>query len=111
MGPLLTITENAEKKAKALLEKSGKPNAALRVKVVSGGCSGLEYKLEPDDNPPNAKDKVVESNGIKVYIDPKGLLYIAGTELDYVSTLMSSGFKFKNPNAVAECSCGLSFTV
>lgn len=108
---MLTITDRAASKAKSLLEKVGQPNAALRVKVVSGGCSGMEYKIEPDSQPPNPKDHVVEDKGIKIYLDPKGLLYIAGTEMDYVSSLSGSGFKFKNPNAVAECSCGQSFTV
>ena len=108
---MITLTEKAAAKAKALLEKAGKPNAALRVKVLSGGCSGMEYKIEPDYNPPQPKDQVVESHGVKVYLDPKGLLYLIGSELDYVSTMMGSGFKFKNPNAVATCSCGDSFTV
>ncbi len=71
----------------------------------------MEYKIEPDSNPPNPRDTVVESQGLKVYLDSKGLLYMAGSELDYVSSLMGSGFKIKNPQAVAECSCGQSFTV
>lgn len=111
MAQLITITENAAKKAKQLLEKTGKPGGALRVKVISGGCSGMEYKLEPDWDPPKPGDSIVEAQGLKVYLDPKGLLYMAGSELDYVSSLMGSSFKFKNPQAVAECSCGQSFTV
>ncbi len=111
MANLITLTENAAKKAKSLLEKSGQAGAALRVRVISGGCSGMEYKIEPDSEPPAPNDQVVESQGVKVYLDAKGLLYLAGTELDYVSSLTGSGFKFKNPNAVAECSCGQSFTV
>ena len=107
----ITITDRAVSKAKQLLEKAGKPGAALRVKVLSGGCSGMEYKLEPDDEAPKPSDNVVEQQGLKVYLDSKGLLYMSGTELDYVTSLASSGFKFKNPNAVAECSCGQSFTV
>lgn len=109
--PLITITENAAKKAKELLAKTGKPDAALRVRVISGGCSGMEYKIEPDTEPPKAGDNVVETQGLKVYLDSKGLLYMAGSELDYVSSLMNSGFKFRNPQSVAECSCGQSFTV
>jgi iron-sulfur cluster assembly protein len=108
---MITLTDNAIKKAKSLLEKTGKTGAALRVKVVSGGCSGMEYKIEPDIAPPGPRDQVVETQGLKVYLDAKGLLYLAGSELDYVSSLMGSGFKFRNPNAVAECSCGQSFTV
>lgn len=108
---LLAITPSAAAKAKSLLEKTGKPNAALRVRVVSGGCSGMEYKIEPDENFPKPGDTVIEDQGIKVYLDAKGLLYLAGSVMDYVSSLSGSGFKMRNPNAVAECSCGQSFTV
>ena len=111
MPNYLTITDRAANKAKQLLEKTGKPDAALRIRIISGGCSGMEYKIEPDSNPPAPKDQVVESHGLKIYLDSKGLLYIAGSELDYVSSLMGGGFKIKNPQAVAECSCGQSFTV
>jgi len=111
MQNLLTITENAVNKAKSLLKQAGKPDAAIRIKVISGGCSGMEYKIEPDPNPPQPGDKVVESQGLRVYLDPKGLLYMVGSELDYEFSLMGSKFKFKNPNSVAECSCGESFTV
>lgn len=111
MADAITLTPNAANKAKALLEKTGKPGAALRVRVVSGGCSGMEYKLEPDWDPPKPTDTVVEQHGVKVYLDSKGLLYMVGSELDYVSSLMNSGFKFRNPQSAAECSCGQSFTV
>lgn len=111
MAEMITLTDNAVKKVRSLLEKTGQPNAALRLRVTSGGCSGMEYKIEPDVNPPAATDTVVESKGIKVYMDAKGLLYMAGSELDWVSSLMSSGFKINNPQAAAECSCGQSFTV
>jgi iron-sulfur cluster assembly accessory protein len=111
MAELFTVSEAAAKKAQALLQKAGKPDAALRVRVISGGCSGLEYKIEPDAEPPQKGDTVVESRGLRVYLDAKGLLYMAGSELDYATSLMSSGFKIKNPQAAAECSCGQSFTV
>ena len=111
MPDLITVTDRAAAKAKALLEKIGKPGAALRVKVLSGGCAGMEYKLEPDADPPKPGDQVVEAKGLRVYLDPKGLLYMTGSELDYESSLTNSRFRFKNPNAVAECSCGESFTV
>lgn len=107
---LITVTPGAAERAKQLLNKVGKPNGALRVKVESGGCSGLSYKLEPADAP-GPHDTVVETQGIKVFLDKKSLLYLAGTELSYESGLMGSGFRFKNPNAVASCSCGESFTV
>ncbi|MFN0116799.1 MAG: HesB/IscA family protein [Elusimicrobiota bacterium] len=107
----ITLTPRAAQKAKALLEKAGMPQGALRLRVMSGGCSGLEYKVEPDNNPPQPKDNVIEAHGLKVYFDAKVLLYMAGSELDYVSSLTNSGFKLKNPQAAAECSCGQSFTV
>jgi iron-sulfur cluster assembly protein len=108
---MVTLTERAAQKAKALLEKTGKPGGALRISVMSSGCSGLEYKIGPDFDGPKPKDQVAESFGLKIYLDAKSLLYMAGSELDYVSSLMSSGFKIKNPQSVAECSCGQSFTV
>lgn len=107
----LKITDRAADKAKSLLEKIGQPRSALRVNVVSGGCAGMEYTIEPDANPPRPGDKVVEDKGVRIYLDPKGLLYMVGSTLDYESSLMGSKFKFTNPNAVAECSCGESFTV
>lgn len=108
---MVTLTENAAKKARQLLEKSGKAGAALRIRVEASGCAGMEYKIAPDTEAPSPKDKVAETQGLKIYIDPKSLLYVIGSEIDYVATLMSSGFKVKNPQAVAECSCGMSFTV
>ncbi len=87
------------------------PSGALRVKVLAGGCSGMSYNLEPTNEPPRPGDNVVEKEGLKVYLDPKSLLYLVGTELDYESTLMSQRFKFSNPNATHSCSCGESFTV
>ena len=110
MTELLTITDRAAAKAKVLLEKTGKPDAAMRIRVISGGCSGMEYKIEPAFGPPEPTDKVVEAKGVRLYLDAKGLLYIAGTEMDYISALSGSRFKFNNPNAVAECACGDSFT-
>ncbi len=71
----------------------------------------MEYRLEPDTEAPKPGDSVVETQGLKIYLDAKGLLYMVGSELDYVTSLMGSKFKFKNPQAVAECSCGESFTV
>ena len=108
---LITVTEKAAVKAKELLAKQGLTAGAVRVKVTSGGCSGFSYNLEPTADAPQKGDQVVETNGLKVYLDPKSLLFIAGTELDYESTLMSQKFVFKNPNASSSCSCGESFSV
>ena len=110
MPEIIALTDRAAKTAKSLLGKKGMTDGAIRVSVISGGCSGLQYTLEPVREP-QPGDTVVEQKGVKVFLDPKGLLYLAGTEMDYKVSLMDSKFVFKNPNAVAQCSCGESFTV
>jgi iron-sulfur cluster assembly protein len=107
---LIDVTERAAKKAKDMLAKSGKPEGSIRVKVTSGGCSGMSYKIEPVDVP-GPGDKIVEAHGLKIFLDPKSVLYLVGTTLDYEHSMMFQRFKFVNPNAVATCSCGESFTV
>ncbi len=107
---LLSISEKAAIKVKQIAEKQGKPGASLRIQVVGGGCSGLSYQFGFSDTT-DPKDKTFEQHGIKVAVDPRTLLYIAGSELDYEQTLMKSGFKVKNPNATVSCSCGESFSV
>lgn len=106
---LIKVTENAGKKVGALLQKQGRPNGVLRVAVVGGGCSGLQYKMDLQDQPAS-RDILVESAGIKVVVDPKSALYVTGSELDYVDALQDGGFKVKNPNAASSCSCGESFS-
>jgi iron-sulfur cluster assembly accessory protein len=106
---LVKLTENAAKKVSTLLTKQGRPNGVLRVAVVGGGCSGLQYKMDLQDNPAN-RDILVESGGVRVVVDPKSALYVTGSELDYVDALQDGGFKVKNPNAATSCSCGESFT-
>jgi len=95
-------------KVSTLLTKQGRPHGVLRVAVVGGGCSGLQYKMDLQDGPAS-RDILVESAGVRVVVDPKSALYVTGSELDYVSTL-EGGFKVKNPNAATSCSCGESFT-
>lgn len=106
---LIKLTENAGKKVGALLSKQGRPNGVLRVAVVGGGCSGLQYKMDLQDRPAN-RDFLVESAGARVVVDPKSALYVTGSELDYVDALNDGGFKVKNPNAATSCSCGESFS-
>ena len=108
---LVEVTERAARKARELLAKRGTPAGAMRVRVAAGGCSGLSYVIEPTADPPEKGDQVVEAHGLKVYLDPKSVLYLAGSRLDYESTLISQKFKFTNPNAAASCSCGESFAV
>ena len=106
---LVKVTPNAAKKVSSLLLKQGRSNGVLRVAVVGGGCSGLQYKMDLQDAPAN-RDILVESSGIKVVVDPKSALYVTGSELDYVDALQEGGFKVKNPNAATSCSCGESFS-
>jgi len=106
---LIKLTEAAGKKVAALLNKQGRSTGVLRVAVVGGGCSGLQYKMDLQDGPAN-RDFLVESAGVKVVVDPKSALYVTGSELDYSDALTDGGFKVKNPNAASSCSCGESFS-
>jgi iron-sulfur cluster assembly protein len=106
---LVRVTASAAEKVLSLLTKQGRPQGVLRVAVVGGGCSGLQYKMDLQDAPAN-RDILVESAGVKVVVDPKSALYVTGSELDYVDALQGGGFKVKNPNAATSCSCGESFS-
>lgn len=106
---LVKLTENAARKVSTLLTRQGRANGVLRVAVVGGGCSGLQYKMDLQDGPAN-RDILVESGGVRVVVDPKSALYVTGSELDYVEALQDGGFKVKNPNAATSCSCGESFS-
>ena len=105
---LVKLTPSAAEKVTALLTKQGRPNGVLRVAVVGGGCSGLQYKMDLQDAPAN-RDILVESGGVRVVVDRKSALYVTGSELDYLDAL-DGGFKVKNPNAATTCSCGESFS-
>lgn len=106
---LIRLTEAAGRKVGGLLQRQGRPQGVLRVAVVGGGCSGLQYKMDLQDSPQN-RDIVVESAGVRVVVDPKSALYVTGSELDFVDALTEGGFKVKNPNAATSCSCGESFS-
>jgi iron-sulfur cluster assembly protein len=103
----ITVTHAAAEKIRALLA-GAKYGNGLRVKVVEGGCSGFEYKMDVDS--PAADDRVFGKDGARVLLDPKSILHLSGTELDYKSGLMQSGFVFNNPNARGTCGCGTSFS-
>lgn len=106
----IEVTEAAAVAIRRYLEEHGKgPDAGLRVGVRGGGCSGLSYFLDAEDAP-RAGDQVIEVHGVKVFVDPKSLLFLRGTTLDYVKGLMESGFKFVNPKAGKGCGCGESFS-
>jgi len=106
---LVKVLDGASARLRSLLKKQGRAeNGALRVAVVGGGCSGLQYKMDLVDGPAN-RDIMVESNEVRVVIDPKSALFVTGSELDYSDDLQQGGFKVTNPNAVVTCSCGESF--
>ena len=104
---MITITESAATKIKQLMPE-GDVDYGLRMRVVGGGCSGFQYQMGLEETPA-ANDKVYTSNGVKVFIDMKSALYLAGVEVDYLDGLMQSGFKITNPNAKTTCGCGQSF--
>ncbi|RMD71720.1 MAG: iron-sulfur cluster assembly protein IscA [Gammaproteobacteria bacterium] len=105
----ITLTERAAEKAKAFLEKRAK-GEGLRLGVRKSGCSGLAYVLEFVDAI-GPEDRVFETHGVKVVVDPKSLVYLDGTELDYTREGLNEGFKFNNPNVKDSCGCGESFNV
>lgn len=106
----ITITDKAAERVKFLLSQREKPAAGIRVGVKKGGCSGLSYVIEYADALEKF-DEVVEEKGVKVIIDPKAIMYLIGTEMDFVEEKMKSGFVFVNPNEKARCGCGESFNV
>ncbi len=105
----LTLTEKAADHVQKFLTKRGK-GIGIRVGVKTSGCSGMAYALEFADEV-EPEDNVFESNGVKVVVDPKSLVYIDGTQIDFVKEGLNSGFKFQNPNEKESCGCGKSFHV
>ena len=107
---LMSVTEAAAGRVKALVEGREKPTAGIRIGVRTKGCSGLSYTLEFADKQ-EPMDEVVETQGIKLLIDPKASLFLIGTQMDYEEEKLKSGFVFKNPNEKGRCGCGESFHV
>lgn len=107
----VTLSPKAIEMAKKQLAKRGTPDAAIRLGLRGGGCSGFTYVIEFADDPPRERDRVFEFDGVRIYVDPKSLIYLAGTVLDWEHTLMRQGFKFVNPHEAAGCGCGHSFSV
>jgi iron-sulfur cluster assembly protein len=103
----ISLSENAVRKILSLV--GDEVAKGLRVKVVGGGCSGLQYRMDLDDE--RTGDKVFERDGAKLLVDRKSFLYLNGTELDYAEELMTSGFNLRNPNVKRSCGCGSSFSV
>ena len=105
----IEISDEAAVHVKQFAIAEGKPNADIRVGVKGGGCSGLTYILEIVENGPSDTDKVIEENGVKLYVDKKSYVFLAGTVLEYSGGLNGKGFVFNNPNAQQTCGCGSSF--
>ena len=105
----ITLTENAARHVSRFIENRGK-GVGLRLGVKTTGCSGMAYKLEFADAA-NPEDALFQSHGVSVFVDPKSLPYIDGTELDFVREGLNEGFRFNNPNVKSECGCGESFNV
>lgn len=107
----INVTAVAASEVRRYMEEQGaSEQAGLRVGVLPGGCSGFQYGLNIEDEPAE-DDLVVEAMGLRLFVDPFSMQYLAGTEIDYVSTFQGSGFTFNNPNASGGCGCGSSFTV
>jgi iron-sulfur cluster insertion protein len=105
---MVTLTEAAAKKVETLRLEEGKPEWGLRLRVVGGGCSGFSYELGWEDAAQDG-DQVVESEGVKVYVDPASVEYVGGAQIDFVDSLYGSGFSINNPNSKGSCGCGHSF--
>ncbi|MEJ0098153.1 MAG: iron-sulfur cluster assembly accessory protein [Bauldia sp.] len=104
---VMTLTERAGARVRELIENADKPLAGLRVGIRKGGCAGMEYALEPVEVP-GVADELVSAHGVNVYVDPKAILFLLGSVMDFETTKLRSGFVFQNPNEVSACGCGES---
>ncbi|HET7030820.1 MAG TPA: iron-sulfur cluster insertion protein ErpA [Candidatus Limnocylindrales bacterium] len=105
---VVSLSDAAATKLRELTKDEPSPAIGLRVYVYSGGCSGFRYGMMLEDAP-TADDRILDANGVKVYVDGKSIDLLQGSQIDYVDTLMGAGFTVNNPNAVAACGCGSSF--
>ena len=112
MSSVINVTHTAATKINALLSEENKQQAGLRVFVQGGGCSGFQYGLMIEEGEGDGdSDRVFESNGIKLFVDPISIRYLTGAEVDFVDNLQGGGFTIQNPNAKSTCGCGSSFAV
>jgi iron-sulfur cluster assembly accessory protein len=107
---MIQLTDKAIEKAKAIMADNGKVGYGLRLGISGGGCSGLSYKIDFEEKP-GEEDRVMEFNGLKIFIDPKAYIYLNNLTIDFHADMMSSGFTFQNPAAKSTCGCGTSFSV
>jgi iron-sulfur cluster assembly accessory protein len=106
---VITVTSKAAEKVAEFMKQEGKDNLLLRVYVSGGGCSGLSYGMGFEEKP-DEDDHVIEQKGVKVLVDSYSQRYLKGANIDYIDSLMGSGFKINNPNVTKSCSCGHSFS-
>ena len=107
---MITVSDEAAEKIRSLLDREGTQERGLRVAVRGGGCSGFQYQLDFEEAA-GEMDQVIESNGVRLFVDPKSSLYLNGVVLRYDDGLMGAGFQVENPNARTTCGCGESFSV
>ena len=107
---VITLTNNAANRVKEIIASAKEPIIGVRIGVESGGCAGMSYIMEYAKKV-NPNDEIIEAKGVKVLIDPKAIMYLLGTEMDYKKGEMSSTFVFKNPNETERCGCGESFKI
>jgi len=107
---VITLSDRAAERVKEIMSKAKEPFVGVRVGVASGGCAGMSYIMEYAKTV-NSNDEIIEDKGVKVLIDPKALIYLLGTEMDYKKEEFSSTFVFKNPNETERCGCGESFKI
>ena len=104
---VMTLTDAAAERVKSIMAKAKTPVVALRLGVKNGGCAGMEYTMEWAEYQ-RPLDEVVEDRGVRIFIDPKAILFLIGTEMDYRESMLKSGFVFNNPNQTSACGCGES---
>ena len=107
---VVKLTEAAAERVREIMDAAEKPVAGLRVGVKNGGCAGMSYTMEWADNI-GPHDEVIDDKGVKVLIDPKAVMFLLGTEMDFKTDKLSSGFVFNNPNQTAACGCGESVSI
>ena len=107
---VVRLTEAAAERVREIMDGSEKPVAGLRVGVKNGGCAGMSYTMEWADSV-GPHDEIIEDKGVKVLIDPKAVMFLLGTEMDFKTDKLSSGFVFNNPNQTAACGCGESVSI
>ena len=108
---MVTLTETALTEVKKFIDaENAGPEAGLRIRVVPGGCSGFSYSMQIEDGP-RPGDEILDNEGLRVFVDMFSRQYLEGVQVDYVNSVMGSGFTFNNPNSTGSCGCGSSFSV